>query len=32
MVSKYCKIPKQNFVINIIKVAKMNDVVEYLFG
>ncbi|WP_416446134.1 DNA repair protein RadA [Leeuwenhoekiella sp. A16] len=32
MVSKYCKIPKKNFVINIIKVAKMNDVVEYLFG
>ena len=32
MVSKYCKIPKQNFVINIIKVAKMNDVVEHLFG
>ncbi|RXG22107.1 MULTISPECIES: DNA repair protein RadA [Leeuwenhoekiella] len=32
MVSKYCKIPDANYGITIIKVAKMNDVVEWLFG
>lgn len=32
VVSKYCKIPKQNFHINIIKVAKVHDVVHHLFG
>ncbi len=32
MISKYCKIPKNNYGINIVKVAKMNDVVEWLFG
>ncbi|MFI8377607.1 DNA repair protein RadA [Leeuwenhoekiella sp. NPDC079379] len=32
MVSKYCKIPNENYGITIVKVAKMNDVVEWLFG
>lgn len=32
VISKYCKIPKQNFHINIIKVAKVHDVVHHLFG
>ena len=32
MISKYCKVPKNNYGINIIRVAKMNDVVEWLFG
>ena len=31
VISKYCKIPKQNFHINIIKVAKVHDVVHHLF-
>lgn len=32
VISKYCKIPKSNFHINIIKVAKVHDVVHHLFG
>jgi DNA repair protein RadA/Sms len=32
VVSKYCKIPKHNYTIKIIKVAKVHDVVRYLFG
>ncbi len=32
VISKYCKIPKNNFHINIIKVAKVHDVVHHLFG
>ncbi|MAP80240.1 MAG: DNA repair protein RadA [Aequorivita sp.] len=32
VVSKYCKISKKDFHINIIKVAKVHDVVHHLFG
>ncbi|MGB5942145.1 MAG: DNA repair protein RadA [Leeuwenhoekiella sp.] len=32
LVSKYCKIPKQKFVISVIRVAKVSDVVTWLFG
>ncbi|MEZ4874402.1 MAG: DNA repair protein RadA [Flavobacteriaceae bacterium] len=32
VISKYCKLPKQQYVINIIKVAKVHDVVKHLFG
>ena len=32
MISKYCKIPKDSYSINIVRVSKMNDVVEWLFG
>lgn len=32
VISKYCKISKNNYHINIIKVAKVHDVVKYLFG
>ena len=32
VISKYCKIPNTNFHINIIKVAKVHDVVRHLFG
>lgn len=32
VISKYCKIPKNNFHINILKVAKVHDVVHHLFG
>lgn len=32
MISKYCKVPKQDYTINIVKVSKMNDVVAWLFG
>lgn len=32
VVSKYCKLPKQNYTINVIKVAKVHDVVKHLFG
>lgn len=32
MVSKYCKIPKLSSGITIIKVAKIEEVVSYLFG
>jgi len=32
VISKYCKIPKQTYGIDIIKVAKVHDVVRHLFG
>ena len=32
VISKYCKLPKNNYNINIIKVAKVHDVVLHLFG
>ncbi len=32
VISKYCKIPKTDSQINIIKVAKVHDVVKHLFG
>ncbi len=32
VISKYCKIPKNAFTINVIKVAKVHDVVHHLFG
>ena len=32
VISKYCKLPKNNNHINIIKVAKVHDVVKHLFG
>ncbi len=32
VISKYCKLPKQNYGIDVIKVTKVNDVVKYLFG
>lgn len=32
VISKYCKLPKEKYGINIIKVAKVNDVVRHLFG
>jgi len=32
VISKYCKLPKSNYSINIIKVAKVHDVVQHLFG
>lgn len=32
VISTYCKIPDGNYGINIIKVAKVNDVVRHLFG
>ncbi len=32
VISKYCKLPKNNYTINIIKVAKVHDVVKHLFG
>ncbi len=32
VISKYCKLPKENYGIKIIKVAKVNDVVKHLFG
>lgn len=32
IISKYSKLPKQNFTINIIRVAKVKDVVHHLFG
>ena len=32
MIYKYCKVPKNNYGITIVRVAKMNDVVEWLFG
>ena len=32
VISKYCKIPKNNYQINIIKVANPHDVVKHLFG
>ncbi len=32
VISKYCKIPDTNYHINVIKVAKVHDVVRHLFG
>ena len=32
VISKYCKLPKEKYGINIIKVAKVHDVVQHLFG
>ncbi|MBL4663036.1 MAG: DNA repair protein RadA [Flavobacteriaceae bacterium] len=32
IISKYCKLPKQNYNISIIKLAKVHDVVKHLFG
>ena len=32
MISKYCKIPKQDHAIQIVRVSKVTDVVEWLFG
>ena len=32
VISKYCKLPKETYAINIIKVSKVNDVVKHLFG
>jgi DNA repair protein RadA/Sms len=32
VISKYCKFPKHNYHIQIIKVAKVHDVVKHLFG
>ncbi len=32
IISKHCKLPKKNYGINIIKVAKVHDVVHHLFG
>jgi len=31
IISKYCKLPKDQYGINLIKVAKVNDVVKHLF-
>lgn len=32
IISKYCKLAKQNYGIDVIKVAKVYDVVKHLFG
>ena len=32
VISKYCKVPKRNYTIKVIKVAKVTDVVKHLFG
>ncbi|MCT8339639.1 DNA repair protein RadA [Flavobacteriaceae bacterium TK19130] len=32
VISKYCKLPKQEYTINVIRVAKVHDVVQHLFG
>ncbi|KAA3615912.1 MAG: DNA repair protein RadA [Flavobacterium sp.] len=32
VISKYCKLPKDSYTINIIRVTKVNDVVHHLFG
>ncbi|MFT7071686.1 DNA repair protein RadA [Patiriisocius sp. Uisw_017] len=32
IISKYCKLPKENYGIQIIKLGKVNDVVRHLFG
>ncbi|NNM23203.1 MAG: DNA repair protein RadA [Flavobacteriaceae bacterium] len=32
VISKHCKLPKRNYGIEIIKVAKVQDVVKHLFG
>ena len=32
MISRYCKLPKETYGINVVKAAKITDVVHYLFG
>ncbi|MFT5104371.1 MAG: DNA repair protein RadA/Sms, partial [Candidatus Latescibacterota bacterium] len=32
VISKYCKLPKMNYEIQIVKVAKVHDVVRHLFA
>lgn len=32
VISKYCKLPKQQYAIQVIRVAKVHDVVRHLFG
>jgi len=32
VISKYCKVPDKNYHINVIKVAKVHDVIRHLFG
>ncbi len=32
IISKYCKLPKETYGIQVIKLAKVHDVVKYLFG
>ena len=32
VISKYCKLPKESYAIQIIRVAKVHDVVRHLFG
>ncbi len=32
VISKYCKLPKESYAIQIIRVAKVHDVVKHLFG
>ncbi len=32
VISKYCKVPKNDYKINILKVSKVHDVVHHLFG
>jgi len=32
IISKYCKLSKDNYTIKVIKVTKVHDVVKYLFG
>jgi len=32
VISKYCKLPKSNYSIKVIKVGKVHDVVRHLFG
>ncbi|MCH9659303.1 MAG: DNA repair protein RadA [Bacteroidetes bacterium] len=32
VISKYCKLPKDNYGIQLIKLGKVNDVVKHLFG
>jgi DNA repair protein RadA/Sms len=32
VISKYCKLPKQDYGIDIIKIGKVHDLVQHLFG
>jgi DNA repair protein RadA/Sms len=32
VISKYCKLPKQNYGIDIVKIGKVHDLVQHLFG
>ena len=32
IISKYCKVPKQDYNISIIKISKVHDAVKHLFG